>query len=94
MARDQESRGGERRGRERDRDRGRPGKRPQRGAPPWARDKDELDHVVLYGWHPVVEALGNPHRRLRRLLASENAAAPSRRGGAVAARQARARQAR
>jgi 23S rRNA (guanosine2251-2'-O)-methyltransferase len=73
MARDQESRSGERRGRERDRDRGRPGKRPQRGAPPWARDKDELDHVVLYGWHPVVEALGNPHRRLRRLLASENA---------------------
>ena len=72
MARNHESRGGERRRNEPGR--GRPGKRPQRGAPPWARDKEELDHVVLYGWHPVIEALGNPRRGLRRLLATENAA--------------------
>ncbi|MDQ0470738.1 TrmH family RNA methyltransferase [Labrys wisconsinensis] len=31
------------------------------------------DIVVLYGWHPVREALQNPARRLRRLLATENA---------------------
>ncbi len=30
---------------------------------------------VLYGWHPVVQALGNAGRRLHRLLATENAAA-------------------
>lgn len=45
----------------------RPG-RPQRPAGP--------DGVsVLYGWHPVVQALGNAGRRLHRLLATENAAA-------------------
>jgi|1185.fasta_scaffold127060_1 23S rRNA (guanosine2251-2'-O)-methyltransferase len=32
---------------------------------------DEI--AVLYGWHPVVEALRNEARRLRRLLATENA---------------------
>ena len=32
------------------------------------------DRVVLYGWHPVVEALRNGRRRVRRLLATENAA--------------------
>ncbi len=31
------------------------------------------DAVVLYGWHPVCEALANEKRGLRRLLASENA---------------------
>ena len=31
------------------------------------------DIVVLYGWHPVREALQNPARKLRRLLATENA---------------------
>lgn len=29
--------------------------------------------AVLYGWHPVVQALGNSGRRLHRLLATENA---------------------
>ncbi|MEG9526281.1 MAG: 23S rRNA (guanosine(2251)-2'-O)-methyltransferase RlmB, partial [Hyphomicrobiales bacterium] len=31
--------------------------------------------AVLYGWHPVVQALGNAARGLHRLLATENAAA-------------------
>lgn len=30
--------------------------------------------MVLYGFHPVVEALGNPRRRFRRLLATANGA--------------------
>ena len=45
------------------------GRRP--GGPP-RRDGDEL--TVLYGWHPVSEALRNGKRRLRRLLATENSA--------------------
>jgi 23S rRNA (guanosine2251-2'-O)-methyltransferase len=32
------------------------------------------DAAVLYGWHTVVAALQNPARRMRRLLATENAA--------------------
>jgi 23S rRNA (guanosine2251-2'-O)-methyltransferase len=32
-----------------------------------------LDTVVIYGWHPVREALLNPGRELKRLLATENA---------------------
>ncbi len=32
-----------------------------------------LDITVLYGWHPVSEALRNPKRKLRRLMATENA---------------------
>jgi 23S rRNA (guanosine2251-2'-O)-methyltransferase len=32
------------------------------------------DSAVLYGWHTVTAALRNPARRLRRLLATENAA--------------------
>ncbi|PRH84379.1 23S rRNA (guanosine(2251)-2'-O)-methyltransferase RlmB [Labrys okinawensis] len=31
------------------------------------------DTVVIYGWHPVREALQNPKRKLKRLLATENA---------------------
>jgi 23S rRNA (guanosine2251-2'-O)-methyltransferase len=32
------------------------------------------DAAVLYGWHPVTAALQNPARRVRKLLATENAA--------------------
>ena len=32
------------------------------------------DTIVLYGWHPVTAALQNPSRRVRKLLATENAA--------------------
>jgi 23S rRNA (guanosine2251-2'-O)-methyltransferase len=50
-----------------------PSWRKQRNDSPFNRDEDD-DTVVLYGWHPVVEALDNPKRGLRRLLATENAA--------------------
>jgi 23S rRNA (guanosine2251-2'-O)-methyltransferase len=52
--------------------RGRP--RPRR--PDWGRAQrgGDDDVVILYGWHPVVEALRNPRRRFRRLLATENSA--------------------
>jgi 23S rRNA (guanosine2251-2'-O)-methyltransferase len=32
------------------------------------------DSIILYGWHPVTAALANPARRIRKLLATENAA--------------------
>ncbi|MBY0532218.1 MAG: 23S rRNA (guanosine(2251)-2'-O)-methyltransferase RlmB [Xanthobacteraceae bacterium] len=35
--------------------------------------KVPLDHAILYGWHPVSEALKNPARRFRVLIATENA---------------------
>lgn len=34
----------------------------------------EVGTVLLYGWHTVSEALRNPQRRIRTLLATENAA--------------------
>ena len=46
---------------------------------PASRDRDRSarrepsDQVVLYGWHTVTAALTNPNRRMRRLLATENA---------------------
>jgi 23S rRNA (guanosine2251-2'-O)-methyltransferase len=42
-----------------------------------SRDKTSGRHdgpVILYGWHTVKAALENPKRRIRRLLATENAA--------------------
>lgn len=55
------------------------GKRPggwnrqREGGPPPHRP-GEIDEAVLYGVHPVLEALRNPKRRHRRLLATENGA--------------------
>ena len=37
-------------------------------------ERSEEDIIVLYGWHPVVEALRNAQRGVRRLLATENSA--------------------
>lgn len=45
--------------------------RPQGRPGPAAREGH--DHVVLYGWHPVSQALANAGRRFHRLLATENA---------------------
>lgn len=53
---------------------GPPGGRPRRpgkgGAPAWA---GEDDIALLYGWHTVSEALANPERHFRKILATENA---------------------
>lgn len=43
--------------------------------PPAPAARDGFDHVVLYGWHPVVQALANTDRDLLRLIATENAVA-------------------
>lgn len=50
---------------------GRAGNQRRAGGPPPHRPGD-IDEAVLYGVHPVVEALRNPQRRYRRLLATEN----------------------
>ena len=49
---------------------GRQGARRSDGPPPHR--PGDIDEAVLYGVHPVVEALKNPQRRHRRLLATEN----------------------
>jgi 23S rRNA (guanosine2251-2'-O)-methyltransferase len=36
------------------------------------RPPHEIDTTILYGWHPVAEALRNGKRTIRRLLATEN----------------------
>lgn len=60
---------------------GKPGGKPFR--PHWGRPQRPPDEVpgpaadglvVLFGWHPVVEALRNPNRTPRRLIATENGA--------------------
>lgn len=50
----------------------RSGYRPRRPRAP--RERAAGDHSLLYGWHSVCAALENPSRRVRRLLATENAA--------------------
>src|SRR5829696_307720 len=61
-------------------DRFRRGERPRQGRPrphPRAASRQERggdQTVIVYGWHPVVEALRNDRRRFRRLLATENSA--------------------
>lgn len=35
--------------------------------------KVPLDRAILYGWHPVAEALKNPARRFRELIVTDNA---------------------
>lgn len=50
-------------------------RRPQDRRPAWRDREARADGpVILYGWHTVVAALNNPHRTIRRLLLTENAA--------------------
>jgi 23S rRNA (guanosine2251-2'-O)-methyltransferase len=51
--------------------------KPLRGRPPSARSRRAPGRgdggVILYGWHTVTAALANPARRIRKILATENA---------------------
>jgi 23S rRNA (guanosine2251-2'-O)-methyltransferase len=53
-----------------------PGKRRDGGRRPAWRDREGRSEgpAILYGWHTVVAALGNPQRKIRKLLLTENAA--------------------
>ena len=46
--------------------------RPRPAGRPFGAWPDDV--AILYGWHSVSEALRNPRRKIRRLLATENAA--------------------
>jgi 23S rRNA (guanosine2251-2'-O)-methyltransferase len=52
----------------------RPTGKPSRREGPSRRPPSDIDMTVLYGWHPVAEALRNGNRTIRRLLATENSA--------------------
>jgi 23S rRNA (guanosine2251-2'-O)-methyltransferase len=52
----------------------RPHGKPGRRDPKAWRPNFEIDTTILYGWHPVFEALRNGKRTIRRLLATENSA--------------------
>lgn len=49
-----------------------PGRAARPGGSGRPQRPSEIDEAVLYGVHPVIEALKNPKRRHRRLLATEN----------------------
>jgi 23S rRNA (guanosine2251-2'-O)-methyltransferase len=49
------------------------GKQSRRDGPS-RRPPSDIDMTILYGWHPVAEALRNGSRVLHRLLATENSA--------------------
>jgi 23S rRNA (guanosine2251-2'-O)-methyltransferase len=59
---------------ERQRHNTRPPARRQRFSREARTGRGDDDATVLYGWHPVVEALRNGRRHVRRLLATENSA--------------------
>src|SRR3982075_4408426 len=46
------------------------------GTGPKGRDREARPDgpAILYGWHTVAAALGNPQRKIRKLLLTENAA--------------------
>lgn len=52
----------------------RPHGKSGRRDPQGRRPNFEIDTTILYGWHPVAEALRNGKRTIRRLLATENSA--------------------
>jgi 23S rRNA (guanosine2251-2'-O)-methyltransferase len=52
----------------------RPHGKTGRRTPQDRRPNFEIDTTILYGWHPVAEALRNGKRTIRRLLATENSA--------------------